>query len=672
MLYFLNLSDIGDTIMHSLRMLMGDILALLYDLIANLYVVFIYISKAEIIEESYIQDIYSRIGMILGIFMIFKLIFSLIQSLIEPEKLTDKKSGYGAILGRCVLSIVLLGITPSLFREAFKLQNLIVGSDNKNNVIYKLISRKNSSGDFYNLGKTLSSDVYFSFFTDSESPYLDRGIIDEIDEDALNGSYLERMMVDNYSNLTTRVGNDELTFYDTVDYLNYKVGGKYVIEFNWFYSLIVAFALLWMFISYCIQVGVRVIQLAYLQLISPIPILSYISDPDGAFKKWIKQCSTTFLDLFFRLAIIYFVMTIINDVINQFKTSGSLIMTSTGLSENDAALNVVKIFIILGLLIFAKRVPELLKDLFPNLGGGAASLGFGLKKTFSDLKDSPLTKFGWSVAKPVATLAKKGGGYVWKKTGGKGINAIKEKYNTHKEDKEAYKAGMKADKEATKTWDSYGNDFKNGNYKNAFRSDKDKSGAYAASYAALEMAKDRLKNYKGDTNSAEYRKYLADKEKAEKIHNANRETYKELARREDQLKRYQNGHPNQSNGSDSFGRSREEILNNINQLRQANGKEERTSFTDEERQAEAQRRESQRSSYNNVHESELASQSIFSDNDAMRQSDVEYNTGIGRSSASDNGAPTAENSIFNDDDAMRQSDEQYRQSQNNNDSNNND
>lgn len=672
MLYFLNLSDIGDTIMHSLRMLMGDILALLYDLIANLYVVFIYISKAEIIEESYIQDIYSRIGMILGIFMIFKLIFSLIQSLIEPEKLTDKKSGYGAILGRCVLSIVLLGITPSLFREAFKLQNLIVGSDNKNNVIYKLISRKNSSGDFYNLGKTLSSDVYFSFFTDSESPYLDRGIIDEIDEDALNGSYLERMMVDNYSNLTTRVGNDELTFYDTVDYLNYKVGGKYVIEFNWFYSLIVAFALLWMFISYCIQVGVRVIQLAYLQLISPIPILSYISDPDGAFKKWIKQCSTTFLDLFFRLAIIYFVMTIINDVINQFKTSGSLIMTSTGLSENDAALNVVKIFIILGLLIFAKRVPELLKDLFPNFGGGAASLGFGLKSPKKMLNDIPGYGASKKVLGYVGKGAKKAGGFLWKFSGAKGVDAIKKKYNTHKEDKEAYKAGMEADKEAAKTWKSYGNDFESGNYKNAFKSDKDKSGAYAASYTALEMAKDKLKNYKGDTNSAEYRKYLADKEKAEKIHNANRETYKELARREDQLKRYQNGHPNQSNGSDSFGRSREEILNNINQLRQANGKEERTSFTDEERQAEAQRRESQRSSYNNVHESELASQSIFSDNDAMRQSDVEYNTGIGRSSASDNGAPTAENSIFNDDDAMRQSDEQYRQSQNNNDSNNND
>ena len=64
-----------------------------------------------------------------------------------------------------------------------------------------------------------------------------------------------------------------------------------------------------------------------------------------------------------------------------------------------------------------------------------------------------------------------------------------------------------------------------------------------ASYAELEIASNALKNYKGDTNSADYRKLLADKEKAQKNHDVNREKYKELARREDQLKRYANRHP---------------------------------------------------------------------------------------------------------------------------------
>jgi len=103
--------------------------------------------------------------------------------------------------------------------------------------------------------------------------------------------------------------------------------------------------------------------LAYLQIIAPVPILSYISDPDGSFKKWLKQCTTTFLDLFLRLAIIYFAVTMIGEVINQFSRAEGVIFDSTGLPANTFTALLVKIFIILGLLIFAKRVPELLKDL---------------------------------------------------------------------------------------------------------------------------------------------------------------------------------------------------------------------------------------------------------------------------------------------------------------------
>ena len=151
---------------------------------------------------------------------------------------------------------------------------------------------------------------------------------------------------------------------------------------------------------------------------------------------------------------------------------------------------------------------------------------------------------------------------------------------------------------------------------------------------------------------------------AKQDHENIRKIHAKDARKEDAFKYYKDMHG--SDNSSSSGRSREEIISNISEMRQANGKEERTGFTDAERQAEAQRRESQRSSYNNEHESQLASQSIFSDNEAMRQSDMEYNTGVSRPNASDNGAPTAENSIFNDANAMRDSDARYNQTQNSN------
>lgn len=387
-MYFLGIfQDIGDTIAQAFRSLMGNIVVKIYELIEYMYLLFNYLAKAEILDNSFITGIYQKVGMILGLFMIFKLTFSLIQSLINPDKLTDKKTGFSQIIMRCVIAIVLLGITPSLFREAFKIQNFIVGSSNKDNIIYKLVVGKNVTGDFESMGRVIASNLYFSFFTDEDNN-LNKGIKDTIIESEAN--YYDRFRTDNYENLVADVENRNLSFSDTLPYLTIQENGKYVIEFNWLLSLLFGVLFLYLMFTYCIQVATRVIQLAYLQLIAPVPILSYISDPDGAFQKWLKQCATTFLDLFIRLAIIYFIMAIIDDVISQFKQASGIIFDSTGIPTDDHGLLViVKIFIILGLLMFAKRVPELLKDLFPNFGGGAASLGFGLKNPKKMLDDIP-------------------------------------------------------------------------------------------------------------------------------------------------------------------------------------------------------------------------------------------------------------------------------------------
>lgn len=402
-MYFLGIfQNIGDAIGQSLRSLMGGIIVKIYELIEYMYLLFNYLAKAEILDNSFIAGIYQKVGMILGLFMIFKLTFSLIQSLINPDKFTDKKTGFSQIIMRCVISIVLLGITPSLFREAFKVQNFIVGSSNKNNVIYKLVVGKNVTGDFESMGRVIASNLYFSFFTDEDNN-LNKGIKDTIiDNDA---NYYDRFRTDNYENLVEDVENRNLSFADTLPYLTVQENGKYAIEFDWLLSLLFGVVFLYLMFTYCIQVATRVIQLAYLQLIAPVPILSYISDPDGAFKKWLKQCATTFLDLFIRLAIIYFIIAIIDDVIYQFNQTSGVIFDSTGIPTDDHTLLViVKIFIILGLLMFAKRVPDLLKDLFPNLSGGAASLGFGLKDPRKMLSDIPL------IGKPTEKVLKAGVG----------------------------------------------------------------------------------------------------------------------------------------------------------------------------------------------------------------------------------------------------------------------
>lgn len=399
--------DISNSVGVALRSFFGHLVALIYNLIEYLYKLFDYISRAEILDNEFIQSIYSKVGLILGLFMLFKLVFSLVNSLISPDKLDDKKNGAVAIIKRSIISIVLLGITPTLFDEAFEIQRLLVGNSTGDNVLYKLISNSPTNAET-EIGHTLATDLYLSFYTDYETPHLNNGTIDTIYD--TDDEYYDRFKNDNFENLEFNLREGNISFGDTVDYLAIKNSeNKYVIEFNWLVLLIVGVVVAWMMAMYCIQAATRVVQLAYLQLIAPVPILSYISDPEGSFKRWIKQCTSTYLDLFFRLAIIYFVMTMVKDVLDQFGKAGGIIFESTGIPTNENfTLALVKVLIILGLLLFAKRAPELLKELFPNLGKGPFSFGLNPKKELIEpLKSSVVGKLGAKAVKPIGTLTKK-------------------------------------------------------------------------------------------------------------------------------------------------------------------------------------------------------------------------------------------------------------------------
>lgn len=412
MIYNLDLFGIGDAIVQSCRTTIGYFAGMIYSLIEYLYHIFELLGRAEIIEDSFVQMLYTRVGYILGIFMLFKLIFSLIQALLEPEKINDKKTGYAEIIKRSVIAIVLLGITPSLFREAFKIQNFIVGGNSNNNIIYKLIAGSNTHYSSA-IGRQLAVNLYFDFVTDNDEPYLDNGMIDEILVSPNGGvttnenSYIQRFQEDNWENLKEKIIEENKDIMYTLDYLAIKSGGVYVIELNWIPLLAVGLIVCYMMILYCIQVAIRVVQLAYLQLIAPVPILSYISDPDGAFKKWTKQCATTYLDLFIRCAIIYFVMSLISEVLYQFEQgAGRLYLTAGLANEKKMVIVLVKAFIIIGLLMFGKKVPELLKELFPSLSSGSLEFGFkSPKKVIGDIPGNKLVK--GLAANTIGRVAKK-------------------------------------------------------------------------------------------------------------------------------------------------------------------------------------------------------------------------------------------------------------------------
>lgn len=390
-------SNILFAIWQAIRAFIGVIVAALYGYIVDLYNVFMVISRINILDDKYIKAIYNRVGMILGLFMLFKLSFSLIQSLIDPNKFTDKKNGFASIIYRCVIAIVLLGITPSIFRFARSFQNLIVGADDSsNNVLYRLIVADDIVYPVSSFGQRIATDMFFSFFREDENRHYDEGLeVKEID----NGTAL---VVKNYATLKEDSYSGKISFDELVPYLSLKDGGQYVFKWDIILSVVFGVAVLWILINYCISIATRVIQLAYLQLVAPVPILSYIGNPEGSFKNWVKQCTKTYLDLFIRLAILYFIITLSGKVLKFFEDSNAL--SNYGIESGSMKFVLVKIFLLLGLLMFGKRVPELLKELFP----GDGKFDFGVKspkKLFSEIPGSGLAKKGVTAGVGIAAGA---------------------------------------------------------------------------------------------------------------------------------------------------------------------------------------------------------------------------------------------------------------------------
>ncbi len=410
--------DIGVAILKVINTLLFKICVWIYDFVAKCYMLFEKIANAEIIDNSVTQDIFRRVGLILSIYMIFKLTFSAIQALINPDQ--EHTDGVGRIIGRIVIAIVLLASTGFIFDEARDLQRILLDPDN--NIIGKVILGIDSSEQEQvtsNFGSLLSSEIFFAFYTDHEPPYLDdkksimqklqvgedcySEVSEDVDEEL--GQNDPHICINQVKSWTitklnkTDTGNDVsideagIVLNDTVD--DNENSTQFVIEFNGLFAIAAGIFVLYILISYCIAVGYRAIQLAFFQLIAPIPILSSISiKKDTALTKWIQMSITTYIDVFIRVAIIYFVVLMI-----EILTStgfNNILVGSTGVA-GGAMYYIIRVVLILSLLMFAKKAPDTIYEMFPKAAG---SLGFGLS-----LKEKMTNMLGASVVGGVVGAA---------------------------------------------------------------------------------------------------------------------------------------------------------------------------------------------------------------------------------------------------------------------------
>ena len=371
---------LGDIVGNILNIIWGQLCCLIYGLINIMFNLFTDMTTLDIIDQGVLNGIYQRITMIMTIVMVFYITFAFVKYVVSPDTITDKEKGVGNILTRIIVSILLIAFIPNIFTIAMDLQNRII----KTNVISKVIfGQKNFN--YKNAGSNFAGDVFAAFYRV------------DCDEDCSESDREEaQKTVDKV--IKNFKGNRGVKAISGAVVSSMFDGD---IQFDGLLAVIFGLFVLYVIFLYCMDMGTRYVQLIFLQVIAPIAAISYIlPQKDGMFQKWCKQTLTTYLDVFIRIAILYFMLLFASIAAQSFDFYE--------MSADGKQINIfMYLLIITGLLTFIGKAPKLLEELLP-FKSGTASIGFGFSaKNRLDPVLKPVAATAGAVGGALGTAFKK-------------------------------------------------------------------------------------------------------------------------------------------------------------------------------------------------------------------------------------------------------------------------
>lgn len=360
--FLFGLKDIGRILNTGMREIVFSISSLIYQIVIMFYEIFEALCGSRLFDNNLLQTFIDRISVILGIVMLFIVIFSFIKMLVDPDKINDKEFGATSIIKKVIVVIIMLGMSSFAFNALYYVQDVVIEEDIISKILLPMRIDEENSDKF---GYVLASGLFMSFYQLDEEVVEKAGETDDVTYCKNITNQLGNQIM---SNGNFSLGRECLTQTEKIEIDGENVE-TFVVDYNYLLSLITGCVVGYLLFSYCISVGIRMIQLLFLEIISPMAIVSYLMPKkDTMLGKWCKIYISTYVDVFIRIAIIDFIVFIIASIFTKSNVIFNL-NNFTGFSKS-----VVLAIIVIALLTFAKKAPDLLKELFP---GGASKLGFG-------------------------------------------------------------------------------------------------------------------------------------------------------------------------------------------------------------------------------------------------------------------------------------------------------
>lgn len=364
-LFFMGVSR--GLVWNTVRSLFGTLDSIAYTLFSWVMQLIFDIAEVSTSDafNNFYGEIQSRIYAVLAIFMLFKVTISMLTYLVNPDSITDKSNGIGKLSTRIIVSLVMLIAFPYAFQFLNRVQPHVLEALPRVILGTQPSSYSDLGSQMENAGQNIAFQTY-------------------------NGVFFNTNCADKEAQVGVSNGNPcfqyENSVQGAVDHLNDPADGDnnlYKYDYMPLIGFVVAIVMTLILLGYCVDIAVRVFKLIILQLIAPIPIISYV-DPkaskDGAFNKWIKMVISVWADLFIKLGIIYFIMLVISELF----TSGAILnLTNNLFGDSYFRGGLVTLALIVGLLFFAKDAPKFICDAMGIKMGENGKLFGGLGKIMS-------------------------------------------------------------------------------------------------------------------------------------------------------------------------------------------------------------------------------------------------------------------------------------------------
>ena len=310
------------------------------------------LTDVNIFSNGQYNKFMDRIYALIGVFMLFKVIITLLGYLVNPEKIADKNEGLSKIIGRIIVSICMLAGLPFLW-------NLIFGENVVNDkslteimvesVPRLIIGRQSNKDGIKEVSGTAAENLAWTTYN--------------IVFHNKDGSMI------------TDCGGEVCTIKWAVDNVNNagETNDVYKYDYIPFLGMVIGIVMAFIMIGIAIDVAIRIFKLFILRMIAPIPIISYIlpksTKDGGTFNNWVKTLISTWADLFIKLGIIYFVLYMIDELVLSHNPI-------TGADVTGFRYIAIMTFVIIGLLFFARQAPKFITDLL-GIKNSKGSVGLG-------------------------------------------------------------------------------------------------------------------------------------------------------------------------------------------------------------------------------------------------------------------------------------------------------